>query len=68
MLFTSVNIFPLNLYVANLGFIGWFIVGMLWHDRALIVLIQNINVMKMRWIKYNMIHFKNISKLIKNIN
>ena len=38
MLFTSVNIFPLNLYIANLGFIGWFIVGMLWHDRALIVL------------------------------
>ena len=38
MLFTSVNIFPLNLYVANLGFIGWFVVGMLWHDRALIVL------------------------------
>ena len=38
MLFTSVNIFPLNLYIANLGFIGWFIVGMLWHDRALIFL------------------------------
>ena len=38
MLFTSVNIFPLNLYVANLGFIGWFVVGMLWHDRALILL------------------------------
>ena len=38
MLFTSVNIFPLNLYIANIGFIGWFIVVMLWHDRALIVL------------------------------
>ena len=38
MLFTSANIFPLNLYVANIGFIGWFVVGMLWHDRALIVL------------------------------
>ena len=36
MLFTSVNIFPLNLYIANLGFIGWFVVGMLWHDRALV--------------------------------
>ncbi len=38
MLFTSANMFPINLYVANLGFIGWLIVGMLWHDRSLIVL------------------------------
>ena len=29
MLFTSANMFPINLYVANLGFIGWLIVGML---------------------------------------
>ena len=35
MLFTSVNIFPLNLYIV-IRFIGWFIVGMLWHDRALL--------------------------------
>ena len=36
MLFTSANMFPINLYIANIGFIGWMIVGMLWHDRALI--------------------------------
>jgi len=38
MLFTSANMFPINLWIANVGFIGWTIVGMLWHDRALIVL------------------------------
>ena len=38
MLFTSANMFPINLWIANVGFIGWSIVGMLWHDRALIVL------------------------------
>ena len=38
MLFTSANMFPINLYIANLGFVGWLIVGMLWLDRALIVL------------------------------
>ena len=38
MLFTSANMFPINLWIANIGFIGWTIVGMLWHDRALIVL------------------------------
>ena len=30
--------FLINLYIANIGFIGWLVVGMLWHDRALIVL------------------------------
>ena len=38
MLFTSANMFPINLYIANLGFVGWLVVGMLWHDRSLIVL------------------------------
>ena len=38
MLFTSANMFPINLWIANIGFIGWLIVGMLWHDRSLIVL------------------------------
>ena len=38
MMFTAVELFPINLFIANVGFIGWFIVGMLWHDRALIVL------------------------------
>ena len=38
MMMTSANIFPINLYVALVGMIGWLIVGVLWHDRALIVL------------------------------
>ncbi len=38
MLFTSANMFPINLYIANIGFVGWLTVGMLWHDRSLIVL------------------------------
>ena len=38
MMFTAVEMFPVNLFVANVGFIGWLVVGMLWHDRALIVL------------------------------
>ena len=38
MMFTAVEVFPLNLFIANIGFIGWLCVGMLWHDRALIVL------------------------------
>ena len=38
MVMTSSNIFPYNLYPAILGMIGWLIVGVLWHDRALIVL------------------------------
>ena len=38
MILTSVNIFPINLYIALVGMIGWLIVGMIWHDRALIVL------------------------------
>ena len=38
MMMTSANIFPLNLYVALVGMIAWLFVGILWHDRALIVL------------------------------
>ena len=38
MMFTAVEMFPVNLFIANVGFIGWLVVGMLWHDRALIVL------------------------------
>ena len=38
MMMTSANIFPSNLYVALVGMTGWLIVGILWHDRALIVL------------------------------
>ena len=38
MMFTAIEAMPINLFVANIGFIGWLVVGMLWHDRALIVL------------------------------
>ena len=38
MMFTAVEMFPINLFIANIGFIGWLVVGMLWHDRALIFL------------------------------
>jgi hypothetical protein len=38
MILTSANVHPYNLYPAVLGMSGWLIVGLLWHDRALIVL------------------------------
>ncbi len=38
MMFTAVDMFPINMWIANIGFIGWLVVGMLWHDRSLIVL------------------------------
>ena len=38
MVLTSANIHPWNLYPAIVGMTGWLIVGLLWHDRALIVL------------------------------
>ena len=38
MMFTAVDMFPINMWIANIGFIGWLTVGMLWHDRSLIVL------------------------------
>jgi len=38
MVMTSANVFPYNLYPAIVGMIGWLIVGILWHDRALIIL------------------------------
>ena len=38
MLLTSANVFPWNLYPAIFGMIGWLVVGILWHDRAMIVL------------------------------
>ena len=38
MILTSSNIHPWNLYPAIAGVIGWLVVGLLWHDRALIVL------------------------------
>ena len=38
MALTSAAIFPLNLMFHLAGVSGWLVVGILWHDRALIVL------------------------------
>jgi hypothetical protein len=38
MSLTSMEVYPYNLYVHLVGVSGWFVVGMLWHDRALIFL------------------------------
>jgi len=39
MMMTSldVSLFPINLFFHLIGVAGWFVVGMLWHDRSLIV-------------------------------
>jgi hypothetical protein len=37
MLMSSLNLFPYNLFLHLIGVSGWFVVGMLWHDRSLIV-------------------------------
>ena len=38
MAFTALDMYPYNMYLQFIGVLGWFFVGMLWHDRALIVL------------------------------
>ena len=38
MVLSSANIYPINIWVHMFGVTGWLIVGMLWHDRALIFL------------------------------
>ena len=38
MALTSANLFPINIIIHGIGVTGWLIVGMLWHDRALIFL------------------------------
>ena len=38
MLATANNIYPVNLYFHLVGLLGWFVVGMLWNDRALIII------------------------------
>ena len=35
---TSNNIFPANLIFHAIGMLGWFVVGILWNDRELIVI------------------------------
>ena len=36
MVLTSLNINPYNLFFHAIGVFGWFIVGMMWNDRAMI--------------------------------
>ena len=38
MALTSANLFPINIIIHGIGVAGWLVVGMLWHDRALIFL------------------------------
>ena len=37
MALTSINLTPFNLYFHFIGVSGWLIVGVMWHDRALMV-------------------------------
>ena len=34
----SADMYPYNLFLQFIGLVGWLVVGMLWHDRALIFL------------------------------
>ena len=38
MLCTVNNLYPINLYFHFIGLAGWFIVAMIWNDRALIII------------------------------
>ena len=38
VILTSNNIYPLNLVVHAIGMFGWFIVAIIWNDRALLVI------------------------------
>ena len=38
VILTSNNIYPLNLFFHAAGMFGWFIVSILWNDRALLVI------------------------------
>jgi energy-coupling factor transporter transmembrane protein EcfT len=38
VILTSNNIYPLNLIVHAIGMFGWFIVAVIWNDRALLVI------------------------------
>ena len=38
MILTANNVYPANLFFHFVGIGGWLIVGMMWHDRALILL------------------------------
>jgi hypothetical protein len=38
VILTSNNIYPLNLFFHAIGMFGWFVVSILWNDRALLVI------------------------------
>ena len=38
VILTSNNIYPLNLIIHAIGMFGWFIVAIIWNDRALLVI------------------------------
>ena len=38
VILTSNNIYPLNLMVHAIGMFGWFIVAIIWNDRALLII------------------------------
>tara|TARA_R110002020_G_scaffold241405_1_gene454582 strand:- start:317 stop:577 length:261 start_codon:yes stop_codon:yes gene_type:complete len=38
VILTSNNIYPLNLMVHAVGMFGWFVVAIIWNDRALLVI------------------------------
>ena len=38
VILTSNNIYPLNLMVHAIGMFGWFVVAIIWNDRALLVI------------------------------
>lgn len=38
VILTSNNIYPINLFFHAAGMFGWFIVSILWNDRALLVI------------------------------
>jgi len=38
VILTSNNIYPLNLMVHAIGMFGWFIVAIIWNERALLVM------------------------------
>lgn len=35
---TALQLTPLNMYLFSAGIIGWFIVGLLWNDKAIIMI------------------------------
>ena len=38
MITTSQNIYPINLFINLIGLVGWLVVAIAWHDRALIAI------------------------------